>query len=209
MFLCQFDNQRLGLVQNGMVRDVTAVLDALPPHTYPFPMGDIFIQALPELRLRIPAAANASAPVPVSEVRLLSPVANPGKVIGATVNYQKHLEEVGRNTSLYQQNGAQGYAIYQSGFFVKATSSVIGASEQIDLRHADRYTDHEVELAVIIGKVANAVSRATALQYVAGYCIGLDVTLRGPEDRSLRKSIDTYTVLGPWMVTADQLPDPI
>jgi 2,4-didehydro-3-deoxy-L-rhamnonate hydrolase len=50
--------------------------------------------------------------------------------------------------------------------------------------------------------------RPDALAYIAGYCIGLDITVRGPEERSLRKSIDSYTVLGPWMVTADELPDP-
>ena len=43
---------------------------------------------------------------------------------------------------------------------------------------------------------------------MAGYCIGLDITVRGPEERSLRKSVDTYTVLGPWLVTAEEIPDP-
>ena len=51
-------------------------------------------------------------------------------------------------------------------------------------------------------------ARGEALGYVAGYCIGLDITLRGPEERSLRKSIDTYCVLGPALVTADEIPDP-
>jgi len=72
----------------------------------------------------------------------------------------------------------------------------------------ERRTDHEVELAVVIGHVADRVPRSEALRYVAGYTIGLDITLRGPEERSLRKSIDTYCVLGPWLVTADEVPDP-
>ena len=71
-------------------------------------------------------------------------------------------------------------------------------------RFLDRRTDHEVELALVIGKTASNVSKAEALDYVAGYCIGLDITLRGPEERSFRKSIDTYTVLGPWLVTPDE-----
>ena len=50
--------------------------------------------------------------------------------------------------------------------------------------------------------------RHRAFEYVAGYCLGLDITVRGPEERSLRKSIDTYTVLGPWLVTTDELADP-
>jgi 2-keto-4-pentenoate hydratase/2-oxohepta-3-ene-1,7-dioic acid hydratase in catechol pathway len=61
---------------------------------------------------------------------------------------------------------------------------------------------------VVIGRPANAVTANDALGFVAGYCIGLDITVRGPEERSLRKSIDSYTVLGPWMVTADEIPDP-
>jgi 2-keto-4-pentenoate hydratase/2-oxohepta-3-ene-1,7-dioic acid hydratase in catechol pathway len=52
------------------------------------------------------------------------------------------------------------------------------------------------------------VTREKALSHVAGYSIGLDITVRGPEERSLRKSLDTYSVLGPWMVTADEFGDP-
>jgi 2-keto-4-pentenoate hydratase/2-oxohepta-3-ene-1,7-dioic acid hydratase in catechol pathway len=63
-------------------------------------------------------------------------------------------------------------------------------------------------LAVVIGRRAEAVPAGEALKYVAGYCIGLDISIRGPEERSLRKSVDTYTVLGPWLVTADELADP-
>ena len=94
------------------------------------------------------------------------------------------------------------------GLFLKATSSVIGPSDAIMIRHLDRRTDHEIELAVVIGKKADRVDRHHALEYLAGYCIGLDITVRGTEERSLRKSIDTYTVLGPWLVTADELVDP-
>ena len=60
----------------------------------------------------------------------------------------------------------------------------------------------------MIGKPASRVARADALDYVAGYCIGLDISIRGPEERSLRKSPDSYSVLGPWLVTADEIPDP-
>ena len=90
---------------------------------------------------------------------------------------------------------------------MKATSSLIGESEAIQLRVEDRRNDHELELVAVIGKRASNVPAEKALDYVAGYSIGLDITLRGPEERSLRKSSDTYSVLGPWLVTADELPD--
>jgi 2-keto-4-pentenoate hydratase/2-oxohepta-3-ene-1,7-dioic acid hydratase in catechol pathway len=208
MHLCQFDNNRLGLVDDGLVRDVTSVLDELPSGRYPFPLGDTFIALLPMLRERIWAAANLAQAMPVSSVRLRSPVANPTKVVGAPVNYQKHFAEVVSDPNLHHQNQAHIQAIHQSGLFLKATSSVVGASQGVEIRHLDRRTDHEVELAVVIGKRATTVARADALSFVAGYCIGLDITVRGPEDRSLRKSIDTYTVLGPWLVTSDELADP-
>ena len=208
MILCQFDDHRLGLVEGAQVKDVTTALDALPSHRYPFPPGDALIASLPTLRERIRAAA-AKAPIkPLSQVRLLSPVANPGKVMGAPVNYQKHLAEVTSDAGLHHQNKAHMQAIHQSGFFLMANSSVIGPSQEIVIRHPDRRTDHEVELAVVIGQPARNVAAKDALGFIAGYCIGLDITVRGPEERSLRKSIDTYTVLGPWLVTADEIPDP-
>jgi len=68
--------------------------------------------------------------------------------------------------------------------------------------------DYEVELAVVIGRVARNIRGSDALACVAGYCIGLDMTVRGVADRSFRKSGDTFTVLGPWLVTADEIPNP-
>ena len=61
---------------------------------------------------------------------------------------------------------------------------------------------------MVIGRTANRVARADALSYVCGYAIGLEMTLRGSELPSFRKSIDTYSVLGPWLVTRDEIPDP-
>ena len=61
---------------------------------------------------------------------------------------------------------------------------------------------------IVVGRKADRVSRADAMQHVAGYAIGLDISIRGSEDRSFRKSPDTYSVLGPWLVTADEIPNP-
>ena len=144
--------------------------------------------------------------IPIAEVKFGSPVANPGKIIGAPVNYRRHLQEAREDPEIHHSN--QIAEIERVGLFLKAPSSVIGPSEAIMIRHPERRTDHEIELAVVIGKRADRVPRHRAFEYVAGYCIGLDITVRGPEERSLRKSIDTYTVLGPWLVTTDELTDP-
>ncbi|SAL72886.1 5-carboxymethyl-2-hydroxymuconate delta-isomerase [Caballeronia peredens] len=206
MKLCRFDDNRLGVVSDDQVHDVTDVLAGLPAMQYPYPMFDALIASLPDLRGEIERLAKSARAVPLASCRLLSPVANPGKIVAAPVNYQKHLQEVRKDANLHHGNMIN--EIERAGLFLKATSSLVGQADGVHLVHTDRRNDHEVELAVVIGKRAKNVTREAALSYVAGYCIGLDITIRGPEERSFRKSPDSYTVLGPWLVTADELPDP-
>ena len=205
MKICRFNDNRLGLVAEDGIRDVSAVLSRLPAVTYPFPRHDALIAQLAELRPQIERAADAARPIAIDRVKLLSPIANPGKIIAAPVNYKKHLEEALADKGIHHGNLVQ--EIHKAGMFLKATSSLAGPGEGVALVHTDRRNDHEVELAVVIGARARNVSAAGALACVAGYCIGLDMTIRGPEERSLRKSPDSYTVLGPWLVTADEVPD--
>jgi len=139
-------------------------------------------------------------------VKLLPPVANPGKIVAAPVNYKAHLEE-SRNDVEINFN-RKVIEIQTIGLFLKATSSIVGASEGVAVSMPERRNDHEIELVAIIGKPARNVSKEDALDYVAAYCIGLDMTIRGQEERSMRKSLDTFTVLGPWMVTADEVGEP-
>lgn len=206
MKLCRFNDNRLGLVEGNEIKDVTAALDVLPAARYPFPTTDLLITHLPEIQKAALAAAKGAKSVPLSEAKLLSPVANPGKLVAAPVNYKKHLDEARTDPQIHHQN--QVAEIQRVGLFLKANSSLAGASDVIPIRHPDRRTDHEIELVAVIGTKANRVKREDALKYVAGYCIGLDITVRGPEERSLRKSIDGYSVLGPYLVTADELSDP-
>jgi 2-keto-4-pentenoate hydratase/2-oxohepta-3-ene-1,7-dioic acid hydratase in catechol pathway len=208
VILCRFNDDRLGLVSEGTIHDVTSVLKCLPSCHYPYPTDDAFIKSLPGLVSQISECAKSAITTRVSSVSLLSPVANPGKIVAAPLNYSKHSQEVAADSNLHHQNTAHLRPIREAGLFLKATSSLVGASQGVAIRHHGRRTDHEVELAVIIGKEANGVKAEDALQYIAGYSIGLDITARGSEDRSFRKSIDTYTVLGPWLITSDELGDP-
>ena len=208
MRLCRFNEGRLGVVEGDGILDVTAVLEVLPPHRYPLPGYDVLVANLVLLRAQIETIRDRAPVVPLSGAKLLSPVANPGKIIAAPVNYQKHLDEVKSDSQIHANNPAHTITIQQAGVFLKASSSLVGPGQGVALRKPERRTDHEVELAFVIGKTANNVSRDDALRYVAGYSIGLDVSIRGSEDRSLRKSADSYTVLGPWLVTADEIPNP-
>jgi 2-keto-4-pentenoate hydratase/2-oxohepta-3-ene-1,7-dioic acid hydratase in catechol pathway len=208
MRLCRFGGGRLGLVDGTTVKDVTAALDVLPAYRYPLPAYDAMIAHLDRVKERACALSKAARPIPLSDVKLLSPVANPGKVVGAPVNYQKHLNEVREQAELHHNNAGHTAPIHTAGVFLKAGSSVVGPGEGIALRKLDRRNDHEVELGFVIGKEARYVCAKDALSHIAGYVIGLDITIRGPEERSLRKSVDSYTVIGPWLVTRDEITNP-
>jgi 2-keto-4-pentenoate hydratase/2-oxohepta-3-ene-1,7-dioic acid hydratase in catechol pathway len=208
MRLCRFGEDRLGVVEGSNVRDVTAALEVLPASRYPLPRHDVLMANLAKVTARITAIAKDAPSLPLDSVKLLSPVANPGKLIAAPVNYQKHLDEVKGDVQIHANNPGHTLTIQSAGLFLKATSSLVGPGEGVAIRMPDRRTDHEVELAVVIGREGSRISRANALDHVAGYSIGLDITIRGSEDRSFRKSPDGFSVLGPWLVTADEIPEP-
>ena len=212
MKICRFDADRLGVVEGDRVRDVTAALDALPPLRWPAPAGDHFIAHLDTLAPKLREAAKNAPSLPLASVALLSPVANPPRIIAAPLNYPLHVAE-SHNPAInhgVHMPTHEGFAtpIDKYGLFLKSQTGVIGAGQKVRLHWDGRRNDHEVELAIVIGKGGKDIARDKALDCVAGYCIGLDMTVRGTEDRSFRKAADTYSVLGPWLVTADEIPDP-
>lgn len=206
MKLCRYDGNRIGLVESEGLRDCSAALERLAAARWPWPPGDALIAALPALRPELERLAARAAPVPLASVRLDSPVANPGKIIGAPVNYQKHIDEARADAAIHF--GSDIKTIDHYGLFLKANSSLAGPGTGFAIEFPERRTDHEGELAVVIGRTVRHVARAEALDCVAGYTIGLDMTIRGTEERSLRKSIDGAAVLGPWLVTPDEVGDP-
>lgn len=207
MRICRFDDDRLGLVIGDEVADVSGVAQAAPPvRPWPLPAGDWLIANLDRLRPEIARAAESAPRRPLASVRLLSPVANPGKIIGAPVNYRAHLDEANADKAISFDTTVKTIDHY--GLFLKANSSLVGASQGVALRLPERRHDHEGELVVVIGRTCANASEAEALDYLAGYCAGLDMTARGVEERSLRKSFDSYTVLGPWLTTRDEIADP-
>jgi 2,4-didehydro-3-deoxy-L-rhamnonate hydrolase len=208
MRLCRYDDNKIGLVRGSMVHDVTAILDQLPPIKYPAPWGDHLIAHLDALRPAMEKLADKAAGVPVDNVRFLSPVANPSKIIGTPANYHAHVAEARADAEIAVYNAGRQRTLEEQGLFLKASSSLVGPSEGVIVRFPDRRTDHEAELGVVIGKKVTSISEADALSVVAGYAIALDMVVRGKEDRSYRKSLETYAVLGPWLVTSDELGDP-
>lgn len=205
MKICWYNHHRLGAVVGDRVHDVSAALEALPRARYPAAPGDLLTAHLDKVRGAIDLLLPSAPSIPLEEARFLSPVANPGKIIGVPVNYADHVAEAQADqatfTDRYKGN------IREQGLFLKAASSLVGPGEGVALRFPERLSHHELELGVVIGRTAANVSPAEAMSCVAGYAIALDMTVRGPEDRSLRKSVDSYSVLGPWLVTADDIAD--
>jgi 2,4-didehydro-3-deoxy-L-rhamnonate hydrolase len=210
MKICRYDDDRMGVVRGDLVHDVTEAQSEIRK-SMPYAMkGDAVVASLPQWRERIERLADKAPGKPIAQVKLLPPVARPTKLTCAPTNYQAHIAEMAKAAAEpgSQIVRSQSSKILEAGMFLKANSALVGPSEGIPIRFPDRRNDHEVELVMVIGKTGSDIPQAKALDYVAGYALGLDMTVRGREDRSFRKSVDGYAVLGPWMITADELPDP-
>tara|TARA_B100000676_G_scaffold313239_1_gene392593 strand:+ start:1228 stop:2079 length:852 start_codon:yes stop_codon:yes gene_type:complete len=206
MRICRYNSDKLGLVKGDQLIDVTLALDVIPKSGWPRPQGDAMVANLDAIFPEIEANRKMGYVQGVNNVTLKSPVANPTKIIAAPANYMDYIAEAWVDAEI--NFGRDIKTIDDYGLFLKANSALVGPGEGITLGHTDRRNDHEIELAVIIGRTAKNVTYDDALDYVAGYSIGLDNTVRGVEDRSLRKSLDSYAVLGPWITTADEIENP-
>ncbi|MDO8277458.1 MAG: fumarylacetoacetate hydrolase family protein [Burkholderiaceae bacterium] len=208
MKIASFEDFRVGVVDGDTVYDMTATLPA-------------FLAQLPRQRVNwlIANWATMAAPFadylktgearPLAGLRLLPPNPAPQHVFAAPANYQKHIGELGTRTVTQGGRSAR-----EQGFFLKAPGSLVGAGNAILLpRGSTRRFDHESELAVVIGRAARNVPREKAMEYVFGYSCLIDATMRiekgvAEEERSMRKSFETFTPMGPYIVTADEVPDP-
>lgn len=214
MKLCRYGDNKLGLVdaEEGVVRDVTSALKVLPKASYPLPGYDLLIANLPKVRAAVRRLAPRARKVPLARVRLLAPVANPGKIIGAPANYADHIAEAKADSQIAHGRTIDDMIIAKWGLFLKARSSLVGPSQGVILRQPhtaiENRNDHEIEVVAVIGRRGSRIAREDALKHVCGYAIGLDMTLRGPQFAGFRKSIDTYAVVGPWLVTSDEFGDP-
>lgn len=132
----------------------------------------------------------------IESVALEAPVRTPSKIVAAPVNYRDHQAEMNQDVHI---DGL--------GVFLKAPTSLIADGGTVRLPYDDRRFDQEGELALVIGRRARDVTVADAVSCVFGYSCLLDITMRGGEDRSTRKSFDTFTPMGPWLVTPDEVGD--
>ncbi|HSG35431.1 MAG TPA: fumarylacetoacetate hydrolase family protein [Sphingomonadaceae bacterium] len=136
----------------------------------------------------------------LEDVRLLAPIPKPGKYLAIGMNYAKHVAEMG-----HAERPPYQY------WFNKQTTCINDPFGDID-PGVSRRLDYEAELGVVIGKTAKGVSAANALDHVFGYLVANDVSARDWQKHSptftMGKSFDTHGPIGPWIVTADEIPDP-
>jgi 2-keto-4-pentenoate hydratase/2-oxohepta-3-ene-1,7-dioic acid hydratase in catechol pathway len=195
MKIARFGDDRIGIVKDATIVDVTRAAGAEPGEWPPVAMNRL-IANFAEIRPKLEAGAREKG-VPLDSVRLLTPVPWPNKIIAYPVNYHEHGVEMG---STYRANN--------QGFFLKPPSALSGPADPIVLPvNSGRRIDHECELAIVIAKEGRDIAQADWRDYVFGYSCLIDGVIRGKEERVTRKGFDTFCPVGPWIVTEDEIGD--
>jgi 2-keto-4-pentenoate hydratase/2-oxohepta-3-ene-1,7-dioic acid hydratase in catechol pathway len=168
------------------------------PFTFPGGMLDLIRSGQVGLKM---ARKVTTPPIPFSEEELAAPITFPSKIIAIGKNYADH--------ALEAKSSIPELPIT----FTKFTTSIIGPNDTVMWDpNLTAKVDYEAELAVIIGQKARRVSEEEALDYVFGYTCANDVSARdlqfGDKQWVRGKSLDTFCPLGPWVITADEVPDP-
>lgn len=194
--LVRFNDDRLGLLTGSGIVDVT---DRLGLETND-PLKEYARKDLDASEYE-----GESPDYDRGEVTVESPVRRPGKVIAAPLNYENHVEEALADKDIVTE---EWFTIEDKGYFLKAPSSVAGPEDGIELPFNDRRVDHEIELGFVMGEDVKDVDADDVWDAILGYTILLDVSVRGDQDRSNRKSYDTFTIIGPCVATPDEIDDP-
>ena len=197
MKLCYFDDFRMGVVVGAGVVDVSAVVAGIA-HTGPGDLMNGLIARFDAYRPLLEAAAASGPVVPLAGLRLRPPLPKPGNIVCMAVNYM----EDGTRAAPAPLNA-----------FHKAPGAIIGDGDTMVLPDVPATIfEGEAELAVVIGRSATRVAAADAMAHVFGYINFIDGSARGlPPAGNVffqMKSRDTFAPIGPFLVTADEVPDP-
>ncbi|MCY0877452.1 MAG: fumarylacetoacetate hydrolase family protein [Firmicutes bacterium] len=204
MKLALFNDWRLGVVTGEEIADITALVPQWSP-SWPYAWMLTFIANFDAMRKDIERFVPSAPRYLLEAVELKPPIPQPSKVIAAPVNYPLHQAEMGGVQGVY--HGASIKTIEHYGLFLKPPSSIVGPNSMITLPFKGRRTDHEAEVAVVIGKTVKNVVESEAEQAIFGMTGLLDLSVRGQEDRPFRKGFDGFCPLGPVIVTRDEVKD--
>src|ERR1035441_1667804 len=197
MYLFRFvesNRTRIGRIVDGEVIDLSV---------FPGVTGSMreFIAELPSRRAAIEAADGPR--YAIDKVKLAAPINDPQKYLAIGMNYKAHADEA----------AAAGHPVPTSQlWFNKQTSCINGPYDVVRIPSVSDKIDYEAELAFVIGRRCRRVSAKEARQFIAGYMVANDVSVRDWQLRSptftLGKSFDTHGPIGPWLTTDDEIADP-
>ena len=197
MKLAYFDNFQLGVLTDKGLVDVSHIIMDIP-HTNPGNLMNGLIEDFENYRSKLETAAEKGVPLPLNSIRIQPPLPKPGAIDCMAVNYME-------NGTLKENPQING--------FHKSPSAIIGNGDTMILPDVPATIfEGEAELGLIIGKRASNVSESDAMDHVFGYLNFIDGSARGlPPDRNVFfqvKSRATFAPIGPFIVTADEIPDP-
>ena len=215
MKICHYNDNQAGAVVGDRVHPLGDIL-VKAGHLEPgYTMLDVVAKLASEpAAMKLARFTVQSGPtLALASVRLLAPLTNPPAIWAAASNYRAHEAEMRDKMGSYDRSAFSKDDL-MAEFFLKPLASIVGPGGPVVLPAVSRDVDFECELCAVIGKTAKRVPEDRALDHVFGYTILWDFSQRDPwgrgrqNTRNIRKGFDTFTGLGPWIVTRDEVDDP-
>jgi len=215
MRICHYNDNQVGAVDGDRVHPLGETL-IRAGHLKP---GYTMLEVIERLANEPAAmkcvrfALQSHSSIPLASVKLLAPILNPPAIWAAAANYKAHQAEMREKMGSSDRSTLSKDEL-MAEFFLKPSSSIIGPGGPVVLPKVSRDVDFECELCAVIGRPARHVAEDRSLDHVFGYTILWDFSQRDPwgrgrqNTRNIRKGFDTFTGLGPWIVTSDEIDDP-
>ena len=214
MKICSYNDGTPGLLEGGSIYPLRDALASAGATRASASMAEV-VDALanhPSAAAALATARKGKA-IARASARLLAPVDNPPAIWAAAANYRAHQAEMKERVGAYDRSQFAPDDL-MAEVFLKPVSSLIGPGGTVILPKIANHVDYECELCAVIGRAAKKVSAENALDYVYGYTMCWDISIRDPwgkgrhNTRNIRKGFDTFCGLGPWIVTRDEIREP-
>ena len=216
MKICHYNANQAGVIIEDSVYPIGEALLKAGVVRKGYTMLEV-IDALanqPSAMNQVEDSLKKGSSIPLSSVKLLAPIYNPGSLWAAAGNYRDHQAEMTVKMGAAADRSGRTKNELMAEFFLKPSSSIIGPGNTIIIPKISKDVDFECELCAVIGKKARYLTEEKALDCVFGYTICWDISQRDPwgrglqNTRNIRKGFDTFAGLGPWIVTKDEIADP-
>jgi 2-keto-4-pentenoate hydratase/2-oxohepta-3-ene-1,7-dioic acid hydratase in catechol pathway len=215
MKICRYNDGAAGLIDGDAIYPLGDALAAIDVVRAGASMTEI-IDALanrPAAAAAGIAAAREAKSFALAAAALRAPTINPPAIWAAAANYASHQAEMKVRVNAYDRTQFSADDL-MAEVFLKPASSIVGPGGTVILPKIANHVDFECELCAVIGRTARKVAAENALDYVYGYTMCWDISIRDPwskgrhNTRNIRKGFDTFCGLGPWIVTKDEIREP-